>query len=358
MQTKKDKRKNSEISITGILTKDKISAHTERTLSQIQKDVELPGFRKGKVPLEKVREYVGGKALWRESAESALRKEIESILKEHEVLPIMPVGASLGASDIDSDVPFEIVAVVAPTCSIDGYKETAKKAADKLPKIDEEKEKENAMNALRAQARAMSQSTGDPSNPPGAGGPLTDEEAKKVGFENAAAFEFFLEGEAERAVKERELQKKRGAIAEALIEKGACDIPNLVIGEEAMHLLEATKKDVASQGFPFNDYLKQTGKTEEQIRDELRVPAEKRVALDLIFAQIARKEEIKPDEKEEERLAHALQAQGVEHEQAHRYVRSLVLREKVWEILGAKAIAKEISEPEEKSESEETKASG
>ncbi len=349
MQIKKDKKKNAEVSLKGILPKDTIAAHTEKTLANIQKEIEMPGFRKGKVPVAKVREHVGEKALWRESAESALRNEIESILKEHEVMPIMPVGASLGVSDIDSDVPFEIVAVVAPTCSIDGYKETAKKAADKVQKIDEEKEKETAMNALRAQARAMAQSTGE--------GPLTDEEAKKVGFENATAFEFFLSGEAERAVAERELQKKRGAIAEALISNGACDIPSLMIGEEAMHLLEATKKDVAGQGFPFNDYLKQTGKTEEQIREELRVPAEKRVALDLIFAQIARAEEIKPDEKEEDRLAHALQSQGVEHETAHRYVRNLVTREKVWEILGAKAISKVIDEPTETKEPEETKNS-
>lgn len=342
MDIKKTKKKNSEVSLKGILPKDKISAHSAKTLAHIQKEVELPGFRKGKVPVEKVREHVGAKALWREAAESALRSEIESILKEHEVMPIMPVGASLGASDIDSDVPFEIVAVIAPTCSIDGYKETAKKGAGKLPKVDEGKEKESAMNALRTQARAMAQSEGE--------GPLSDDEAKKVGFENAAAFEFFLAGEAERAVAERELQKKRGAIAEALIEKGACDIPHILIGEEAMHLLEATKKDIARQGFPFNDYLKQTGKTEEQIRDELRGPAEKRVALDLIFAEIARKEEVKRDEKEEDRLAHALQSQGVEHEQAHRYVRSMVMREKVWEILGAKSIAKTIDEPTEKTE--------
>lgn len=341
-RAKKDIRKNAEVSITGTLPKDKVIAQLERTLARIQKEVELPGFRRGKVPIDKVREQVGEKALWRESAESALKNEVETILKEHEVMPIMPVGASLSPSDVDTDVPFEIVAVVAPTCSIDGYKETAKKALDKVPKLDEAKEKEAAMNALRAQARAMAQSTGE--------GPLSDDEAQKVGFENAKAFEFFLEGEAEHAVKERELQKQRGAIAEALIEKGACDIPMIIIRDEAMRLLDAMKKDIASQGLPFNDYLKRVGKTEEQIRDELANPAEKRVALDLIFAEIARKEEIKPDAAEEDRLAHALQSQGVDHETAHRYIRQVVMREKVWELLGAKAISKVTEEKPEQPE--------
>lgn len=336
MQTKKDKRKNAEVSITGTLPKEKVAAELEKTLARIQKEVELPGFRKGKVPLDKVREYVGEKALWKESAESAMRNEVEGILKEHEILPIMPVGASLGATDIDADVPFEIVAIVAPTCDIKDYKGTAKKAADKLEKIDEAEEKKAATDALRLQARAMVQSKEE--------GAISDDEAKKLGFENAKAFEFFLEGEAERAIKERQLQIKRGAIAEALISAAECDIPQVLIREEAAHLLDATKKDIASRGLPFNDYLKQTGKTEEQIREELMTPAEKRVSLDLIFGEIARKEEIKSDEKEEERLAHALQNQGVDHEAAHRYVRNIIMRERVWDILGAPAVSRTTEE--------------
>lgn len=336
MQTKKEIKKNAEVSITGALPKEKVAAHTEKTLAKIQKDIAMPGFRKGKVPLAKVRESVGEKALWREAAESALNEELESILKEQEVMPIMPVGAALRPTDVDADVPFEIVAVVAPTCSIEDYKAVAEKAISKMPKIDEEKEIELAKTALRGQARAMTKSSGE--------GALTDEEAKILGFENATAFEFFLTGEAEHAVKDREIQKKRGAIAEALIEKGACSIPNVLIGEEAMRLLDATKKDIASQGLLFNDYLKQTAKTEEQIRDELRTPAEKRVALDVIFAQIAKKEEVKLDAGEEDRLAHALQSQGVDHETAHRYIRSVTMRERVWEILGVKALSRESAE--------------
>jgi FKBP-type peptidyl-prolyl cis-trans isomerase (trigger factor) len=330
MQTKKDKKKNAEVSITGTLPKDRIQKETERTLTRIQREIELPGFRKGKVPIQKVKEYVGETALWREAAESAMKAEVEAILKEHEVLPIMPVGASLGASEVNDDVPFEIIAIVAPTCDISDYKAVAEKALAKITSLNIAKEQENALTEMRAQARAMTQSKGE--------GSFTDEESKLLGFENSIAAEFFLKHEAEHAVENRELQKKRGAIAEALIEKASCEIPRLFIMEEAANLLEATKKDVASQGIPFNDYLKRVSKTEEQIRDELSSPAEKRVALDIIFGEIARKEEIKPDEKEEERLSHALISQGVTHEQAHNYIRATVLREKVWEILGAKAI--------------------
>jgi FKBP-type peptidyl-prolyl cis-trans isomerase (trigger factor) len=335
MQTKKEKRKNAEVSITGVLPKERVVEEHGRALARIQKEVELPGFRRGKVPIEKVREYVGEKALWKEAAESALKAEVETILKEHEVMPLLPVGAALKSADVDADVPFEIIAVVAPTCSTEEYKETAARALEKLAPFDEEKEKAAALEALRAQTRAMT--GGDALKTDLKASPLTDEEAKKLGLENAAAAELFLAEEATRAAKERDVQRKRGAIAEALITKGSCDIPRIMVHEEARALLGATKKDIARRGLPWNEYLKQTGKIEETVLTELEAPAEKRVALDIIFGKIARGENMKPDEKEEERLAHVLAGQGVDHETAHRYIRATMLREKVWERLGAKS---------------------
>ena len=179
-------------------------------------------------------------------------------------------------------------------------------------------------------------------------GPLTDEESKKLGFENAAALELFMAEEAERVTKDRDNQIKRSAIAEALLEKAECDLPHVLIHEEASHLLEATKRDIAGQGVPFNEYLKRRGKTEAEILAELESPAEKRVCLDLIFAEIARAEKVEADEKEEERLAHALVQQGVDHERAHSYVRATVMREKVWEFLGAPAVSKQPPTEEKK----------
>lgn len=338
MQVKKEKRKNAEVALVGTLSKEAIEKTTEKTLLSIQKELHLPGFRKGTAPLGHVRAHVGEKALWREAAERVLRNSIEEVLKENEVVPIMPVNAVLGAAEEGMDMPFEIVAVVSPTCSVGDYKQIAEKALKKLDAFDFEKEKEQAMAAFRTQTRQMTGAKGE--------GPLSDDESKKIGFENAAALELFMNDEAERVVKDKDSQRKRSAIAEALIEKAACDLPHALIHQEASQLLEATKKDVASQGMPFNEYLKRRNKTEADILTELESPAEKRVCLDLIFAEIARTEKVEVEEKEEERLSHALVQQGVEHDTAHRYVRASVMREKVWERLGAPAISKTPTEEE------------
>ncbi|MEK9176936.1 MAG: trigger factor [Patescibacteria group bacterium] len=329
MQTKKEKRPDGEVAVTGVLPAELVLKERSGAIARIQKVMELPGFRRGKVPEERVVKEVGERAIWREAAEATLKKEADAMLKEHGIVPIIPIGLILKPAEAGVDAPFEIIAIVAPVCSIDGYKEAVAKATAKLPAQDLEKEKVSALEALRNQARDMAKSTAE--------GPVTDDEAKKLGLENAAAAELFLMEEATRAVTHRDLQRKRGAIAEGIIANGKCEIPRLFIIEEARNLLEATKKDLARQDVPWNEYLKRTGKTEEAVVKELEMPAGKRVALDVIFGEIARVEKLEPDQKDEERLAHALMSQGVEHDVAHRYVRATALREKVWELLGAKS---------------------
>lgn len=328
MQIKKEKRKNAEVSITGTLPKERIAEEVERTLARIGQEIELPGFRRGKVPLDKVRRELGEKALWKEAAEAALKKELGGIFKEHEVFPIIHPAASLKADTPETDVSFEIIAVVAPTCSIGNYKDSAEQAMKKVADVDIVKEKEAALAALRSQARAMIKKTGE--------GELTADEAMGLGFENTKAAEHFLMSESERGVRDRILQTKRAAIADTLIEKGACDIPRVMVLEEARTLLEATKKDAARHDAVWSEYLKKIGKTEAVVQKELEAPAEKRVALDIIFAEIARAENItEGNHEDEERLLKTLTAQGVDASHARRYIQTVLLREKVWEALGA-----------------------
>lgn len=328
--TKKEKRKNAEVSITGVLPKEYVAKEVDKTLLRIQGEMELPGFRRGKAPLERVRAEVGEKALWREAAEAALKKELGGILKQEEVLPIMPVAASLKASDPDTDVSFEIIAAIAPTCVVGNYKEIAEGAMKKVADVDIVKEKERALSSLRQQARAMIKAAGE--------GELTLDEAMGLGFENVKAAEHFLMSESERGVREKMLQTKRAAIAETLIEKSECDIPRAMVMEEARALLEATKKDVARHETPWNEYVKKIGKTEEEIQKELEVPAEKRVALDLVFSEIAKAENIiEGSHEDEERLLKTLTSQGVDEESARRYLKTVLIREKIWEALGAKS---------------------
>jgi FKBP-type peptidyl-prolyl cis-trans isomerase (trigger factor) len=345
---KKEIKEHAEVVLTGTLLKSHIETFWDKAVQGAQKEISLPGFRKGHVPPERLLQEVGVDFLWKQAAEMALKEALPDILDKEEVTPIAPLGLMLTASKKDEDVPFEITAIIPPSCAAGDYKAAAKRALIALGEEDFEKEKGEAIKAFRMQVRAIAKmknpeevQEGDAEkNEAQADQPLDDDEAKFAGFENGKTIEHFIGEEAARAVTERMLQKKRGAIAEELIKETTAQIPKVFIEEEAMAMLETFKRDVVNQGMEWNDYLKRVKKDDASVLEDLRPQSEKRITLDLAFGEIIKKEEIKlddADKEKEDEIAHALAKQEVPHERAHQYAREQLLREKIWEVLGAKS---------------------
>jgi trigger factor len=342
MDTTVEKKPHAEAVVSGTLSVTQIDAHFGRAVDRFVRNIELPGFRKGKAPKERVLHEVGEVSIWREAAEAALRDELADILKSHSLVPILTPTVTLTATDAHVDVPFSITVVTAPTVEIKDYKASATAALKKIEKLDSEKERTGALTSLNTQVRTMLQKTDDT--------PITDDEAKKIGFENVAALTHFIDGEADKAVEQYDTQRRRSAVAEQLLKDATVVVPHVFIQEEARAMLETTKQEIARQGLPFNEYLAKRGKTEAEILDEMLPTAEKRVALDLVFAKIADAEKIKPDEKELHRIAHALMHQGAPEDRAHQYGAEMSIREQIWVALG-------VSEPKPKEKEEEKGAS-
>lgn len=352
MDITKTKKKGAETVLAGTLSSKEIEKFYSAAVKAAVNQVTLPGFRKGHVPEERVIQEVGKEFLWKDAAERALKDALEEILKKEEVQPIAPLSLSLKTPEYGSDVGFEITAITPPTVTIDDYKGVAKGALDVLPKQEKEKELADAKRAFRMQVRAITKmakpeevkENDAKENEETADEPLNDEEAKRVGFENSAAVEHFIEGEAQKALTERDMQRKRGAVAEALIGAATHDIPQLLIAEESRALLETFKQDVKAQGLEWNDYLKRVKKTEEEVKKDLAPNAEKRIVLDLVFAHIARNEKLElndDDKKRAEEFTKKLVDQGVEEMRARAYTAESFIREKVWDVIGIKSESSE-----------------
>lgn len=358
MDIKKETKENAEVVLSGILPAKDIEPYWDNALNAAQKELNLPGFRKGHVPTEKVIEEVGAGYLWKEAAEMALKEALPEVLEKQEVMPIMPLGLSLKKAEKGEDVSFEITAVTPPACEAGDYKKAVKEALDALPKEDAAKEKTEAVHAFRTQVRAISKmknpeevKEGDAKeNAEKADEPLNDDEAKVAGFENGKAIEHFIDGEADKAVAERSNQKKRAAVAEALITAATAQIPKAIIEDETKALVDVFKRDVVNQGMEWNEYLKRVNKDEQAVQNDLRPQAEKRITLDLVFGEIIKQEKIQlgeEEKKKEEEIAQALLKQEVPHDRALAYAKEQLLREKVWEFLGVKI---KTPEPEKKKE--------
>jgi FKBP-type peptidyl-prolyl cis-trans isomerase (trigger factor) len=332
MDIKKQKRPNAEVSLVGTLLATDIEKSWDKALAAVTKEISLPGFRKGHVPKDRIIAEVGEHFVWREAAEVHLKAELEALLKEQEIAPIAPLSLTMKPSEKGKDVEFEVTAIIAPTVEVGDYKAIAERALKTLPIEDRAREIEEAKQAFHEQLRALAKLP--------EGDAFGEEDAKKIGFENHAALDLFIGEEAKKGVENRMMQKRRSAVAEALIAKFPADIPTILTRQEADALMGSMKKDIAAQGLSWNDYLKKVKKTEEAVMVDMLPAANKRIALDLIFGAIAKKEDIKlegdADKKAEDDLAHAVAKQGVPHDRAHLFARESLLREKVWTALGVK----------------------
>ena len=133
---------------------------------------------------------------------------------------------------------------------------------------------------------------------------MDDEFAKDVS-------EFDTLAELKNSIKER-LQKENDEKAKYETEdnaiKAVCDnveleIPSGMIETEIDNMVKDVEQRLQYQGLTLAQYYTLSGKTETQVRDEMKEQAEKNVKARLVIEAIIKAEDIKPDDKEvEEKL--------------------------------------------------------
>ncbi len=130
---------------------------------------------------------------------------------------------------------------------------------------------------------------------------LDDEFAKDVSsFETFAAYrEDIVRQLTEARDKNAEVQLENELIQQA-VDQADCDIPQAMIEDEISHQLRNTQMRMAMQGLKYEDYLKYTGMTEDQVRDMFRTDAQNTVKSQLVIDAIVKQEGFEPTEEQVE----------------------------------------------------------
>ncbi len=102
-------------------------------------------------------------------------------------------------------------------------------------------------------------------------------------------------------------------------------------------MISELREDLGRMGMKYEDYLKNTGKTEDGLRAEWKENALKRAKLQLIINAISDKENLKPEEQElKENVDHLLKHhKNADPENVRIYVLSILTNEKVFVFLEA-----------------------
>ncbi len=126
---------------------------------------------------------------------------------------------------------------------------------------------------------------------------LTDEFAQKVGhFESAEALKADIQKFLDDTKKANDDRNISNAIFEKVIENAKVDIQDSMIKREADMLLNEYKQRLQMQGFSYEDAVKAQG--EENMQNELRADALKRIKNSLVIDKIAQVENIKIEKED------------------------------------------------------------
>jgi trigger factor len=81
-------------------------------------------------------------------------------------------------------------------------------------------------------------------------------------------------------------------VIEAIAENATIDIPTVMVDEEIEHQLSHRKEELQRQGMNWDQMLMISGRTEDEMKEELRPEAERRLRNTLILQEIARLENV------------------------------------------------------------------
>ena len=170
-----------------------------------------------------------------------------------------------------------------------------------------------------------------------------------------------------KITEEREKAAQR-AFEDALMQKVAdgieADIPDAMIDLQCEKMVDSLKQQLASQGIPFDQYLKMVQSTEEAVKAEAKEPAQQQVRMDLAIEALIKAEGIEATEEEIEAETKKIAEQyGMDLEMVKKYlpadqVKEQVVREKVIKLVADNATATapvaEKKDEEKKDEAEKT----
>lgn len=152
---------------------------------------------------------------------------------------------------------------------------------------------------------------------------VNDEFAKKFGINSLEELKKILRDNISQEQKQKADQRTEIKMIDKILESTDFgEIPTSLIDQEANKMLSEMQQNVTGQGGKFEDYLQSIGKTQEQLLEELKPEAEKRVKTALLIREIANQEKIDVSKEEIDNKQNELLEQYKGYEKVEERVKS------------------------------------
>jgi trigger factor len=122
---------------------------------------------------------------------------------------------------------------------------------------------------------------------------LDDEFAKDISeFETLEEYKKDLREKLEKDAKNREKVEFENKVVEAVVESSEVDIPEVMIEHQIEHEINEFNYRLKLQGLDLDQYLQLTNSTLDNLKEQIKPIAEKKVKTDLVFEAIGKKENV------------------------------------------------------------------
>ena len=258
-------------------------------LAEFRKQAALPGFRKGKAPVELIeRQYA--KAIQDETLHRVTTQAFEQAAKEHHLKPVGPFEVRKADFSETDGLALEATVEVEPSFALGTY--------TGIPLLPEPLD---VSPADMAQALASLQESMAQLVPAKEGEakerrvpPLDDELAKDLGYETLEKLKGHVEAKLREQKRAHQAEALEAALCDALLARHAFEVPARLVQHQAERLTRDFKARLLLSGVPEAQVNDEAAKFVEQ----LRTSASRHVKLSFLLERIAAQESITVNQDE------------------------------------------------------------
>lgn len=368
------------------ISADEFNTFYEKAFKEVIKELEIPGFRKGMVPEALAKEKINENNVLGYAADIAIRENWERFLKETDLEIVSQPSIEVTKIARNNEFVFSAEVDILSEIKLPDYVAIAKTIKKEEPEVTE-KDINDALKWLQQSRAKLSEKQGSVEKGDyieitimnsklkdafivGEGEPfigmnineekkvndsniridaikkvelpeINDDLVKELGrFDNLEALKKNIE---EGIKQEKEIaikQKQRAEVLEKIANKTKIEIPECLIEREASGLINNLQNRVKNElNISFEEYLAQTKKTEDDVKQEFRKIGFDRVRNFLIIRQIIKNEDIKLEEAEiearmKEILANYSDKDKIDAERIRLYIEDELKNEKAFQLLG------------------------
>lgn len=353
----------SQIKIAGEIPFSELEIERSGAIKSLGKNVKLDGFRPGHIPESVLIKHLGEMNILAEMAERAIAHMYPHILEAHNIDAIGYPQISITKIAEGNPLGFTATMAVLPAFSLPNYTEIAKgvnQTKESLEVTDADVEKQIAdilrqkVAYERLQSKAAAKNVAEGIDEPSADvapieteedlaklalPALTDELVATIGqpgqFATVADFKAKLREHLDIEKKRDGVAKHRAKITDAIIAATEIELPQVLIESEINQMFGQMNEDLERSNLKMDDYLTHIKKTKNDLKTEWTPAASMRAKLQLILNEIAKKEEIKPDQAQLETQVKQLtdQYKDADKHRVSVYVASVMQNEAVMKML-------------------------